>query len=343
MKAKQSDFGRIASEAAAKARIFFFCGPDEAGAFAGAEKILSLLEDPGEKVELAGADLKKDPVRLGDEARSGSLFGDARHIFVRAQGDEAHDAIANLLDSEVEPCPVLIVATGATDKSRSAKLLANRPDALVAMFYPPDLRSVTGMVRSIADAAGVRMDSSIAQQIARGAGLDIRLARSEVEKIALYLDASADQPRSADRAVIEAIGAPTEEDGIAPLVDAVLGGDTQSLGKEIRRVSEVGLSPVAVLLALERRAAQLSALAARLGSRGNIDALLEAEKAARRIFWKEQDALASQLRLWRGRRLERLVEKLVALHRSLLSRSQDADLMLAQGLTEIARFSARGG
>lgn len=343
MKATQRDFPRVAPEAAGKALIFFFCGPDEAGAFAGAEKIVSLLPEPGERIELAGADLKKDPVRLSDEARSASLFGDARHILVRAQGDEAYDAIANLAEGEVEPCPVLIVATGATDKSRSAKLLAGRPDALVAMFWPPDLRTVTGTVRNMADAAGLRIGADIAQRIAQGAGLDVRLAQSELEKLSLYLDASPEQPRPVDRDALDAVGTQSEEDGFAPLVDAVLGGDAGRLGLELRRMREVDLNPVAVLLAFERRTAQLAALAAKLGSRGDVDGLLEAEKRARRIFWKEQGALANQLRRWRGKRLQRLVERLVALHKDMLSKSQDAELLLRQGLADIARFAASRG
>ena len=115
------------------------------------------MPDPGERIELTGSELKRDPVRLGDEARSISLFGDSRHIWVRASGDEAYDSIANLLDGAGDPCPVLIVASSATDKSRTAKFLSPRPDALVAMFYPPDLRSVSDAVRSMGDVAGVAL------------------------------------------------------------------------------------------------------------------------------------------------------------------------------------------
>ncbi len=341
MKATQKDFARIAKQAAAQARVFFFCGPDEAGASAAAEQIAGSLSDPGERIEMAGAALRKDPVLLGDEARSGSLFGDARHIYVRAQGDEAHDAVANLIADDVEACPVLIVATGATDKSRTAKLLAKRDDALVGMFYLPDLRAVTGTVRAMADAAGLRMDSALAERIARGAGLDVRLAQSEIDKLALYLDAGQESPRTVDRAALDAIGAQTEEDGFAPLVDTVLGGKAQQLSGELRRMRELGLNPVAVLLAFERRAAQLAGLAAKLGPRGDVGALLNAEKSARRVFWKDVPALEAQLRRWRGRRLQRLVEKLAALHQGLMANSRDAELLLAQGLTEIARFSAK--
>lgn len=89
---------------------------------------------------------------------------------MRTAGDEAFDAVETLLASPVEGWPVLIVASSATDKSRVAKLLADRPDALVAMFHPPDVKSVTEAVRAMADAAGVRLTGELAERIARGAG-----------------------------------------------------------------------------------------------------------------------------------------------------------------------------
>jgi len=240
---------------------------------------------------------------------------------------------------------VLIVAAGATDKSRTAKLLAYRPDALVAMFHPPDLKSVAAAVRDMANAAGLRIGGDLAERIARAAGLDTRLARSEVTKLALYLDASVESPRSADAAALDAIGAKTEEDGFTSLVNAVLGGEKAKIPGELKRIRDLGLNPVGLLLAIERRAAQLAALAAKLGPAqgrggGDVTALLKAEVAARRVFWKDERDLGAQLRHWRGRKLERLVDKLVGMHRSLLTNSQDADLLLAQGLAEIARASA---
>ncbi len=337
MKATQRDFKALAPRAAASARTFFFCGPDEAGAHAAAARIVELLGDEaGERVDLAGGDLRKDPVRLGDEARSVSLFGDKRHIWVRASGEEAHDALELHLSGAGEACPVLIVASSATDKSRTAKLLAGRSDALVAMFYPPDLKSFAADVRAMGDAAGVPLGSDLAERIARGAVLDSRLAQSEVTKLALYLDASPQAPRRASLADLEAIGARTEDDGFMPLVNAVLGGAANKLPGELRRMRELGLNPVGLLLAFERRTAQLAQLAAKLEPRGDITALLEAE----RVFFKDKQDLNTQLRKWRGPRLARLVARLVELHRSLLGSSQNAELLLAQGLTEIARQAA---
>lgn len=340
MKATQKDFKSIAPRAVREAKVFFLCGPDDAGIQDAAQHLVTLLPDPGERIELAGSELRKDPVRLGDEARSNSLFGGNRHILIRASGDEAHDAVETMLSGESEPCPVIVVASSATDKSRTAKLLAGRPDALVAMFYPPDLGSVTRAVRDMADAAGVTLGGDLAERIARAAALDTRIAASEVTKLALYLDATPQAPRGADADALEAIGARTEDDGLMPLVNAVLSGEVQRLPGELRRMRELGLNPVGLLLAVERRAAQLAQLSGKIGNSGDIERFVEAETAARRIFFKDKGDILRQLRKWRGPRLARLVDKLIGLHRALLANSQQAELLLAQGLTEIARVAA---
>ena len=260
----------------------------------------------------------------------------------RASGDEAHDAVKTLLDTidsgEGEgACPVLIVASSATDKSRTAKLLEKRGDALVAMFYPPDLRDVTSEVSRMAGAAGLKMPAELHERIARGSGLDVRLAQSEIEKLALYCDASPQSPRPVDREALDAIGASTEEEGFMPLVNAVLSGDAARLPGELRRMRELSLNPVGLLLAFERRAAQLAQLAARLGSRGDVGGFIESERKAHRVFWRDAGDLKVQLGHWRGRRLDRLVRRLAEAHRNLLSNSQAAETLLAQELSEIAR------
>ena len=342
MKATQRDFAAQAPRAARQARIAFFCGPDEAGAAAAAERLIALLPDAGERVELSGAHVRGDPVRLGDEARSTSLFGGARHIVVRAAGDEAHDAVENLLSlidggQGAGACPVLVVASAATDKARTAKLLAGRGDALVAMFHPPDLASMAAEVRRMAGAAGVTLTGGLAERMARASGFDVRVAQSEVTKLALYLDATPHAPRHADEEALDAIGARTEDDGFMPLVNAVFAGETARLPGELRRMREVSLSAVGVLLALERRAAQLVQLAGRKGAGGRIDHLLEAEQKAGRVFYRDKRDLQAQLQAWTPARLERLIVRLGALHGALFANNQAAELLLAQELTELAR------
>ena len=341
MKATQRDYAQAARRAGSQLRICFFCGADEAGASAAVQKLVAAMDDPGDRIELSGADLKSDPSRLVDEARSSSLFGDAQHIFVRVSGEDALAALEAYCDladrGEVDNAwPIFIVATSATDKSRSAKLLIKRADSLVAVFYPPDLRSVTADVRAMADAAGLRLNGNLAERIAHAAGLDVRLAQSEVDKLALYLDASPQTPKAARPEDFDEIGASTEEDGFMPLVNAALGGEVRKLPAELRRLREVSLNPVGVALALERRAAQLASLSARLRPGDDMQGFLQSQG----VFFKEHREVGEQLQRWSGGKLERLVPRLADLHRSLLANSQMAELILAQELAQIARYAA---
>lgn len=337
MKATQKDFAGLAVRAAKQCRIFFFCGPDEAGASAAAAKIVTLLPDAGDRVDMVGAALRKDPALLGDEARSGSLFGANRYILVRAAGDEAVEAIENHLETSGDACPVLIVATSATDKSRTAKLLAKRDDALVAMFYPPDLEDFAVGVRRMADAAGLQLDGDLAHRIAQGVGLDVRLAQSEIDKLALYCDADPQSPRPVDAPTLEAIGARTEDDGFMPIVNAVLSGNLRVLPGELRRMRELSINPVGLLLAFERRVAQLSQLSARVGPHGNAEAVMRGE----RVFYKDIPDLKTQLDCWPAKRLDRLMDKLIGLHRALMTHNRASGVLLSQGLAEIARHAAQ--
>lgn len=345
MKLTNRDFAAKARTIARECGIAFFCGPDEAGASAAANQLVSLLDNAGERIELTGAELRSDPARLGDEARSTSLFGDSRHIWVRANGEEALAALETLIATAEAgagaACPVILVATGATDKSRTAKLLEKRKDAAVAMFHAPDLAAVTQAVRAMGDTAGVQLGGELAERIARAANLDVRLAQSEVEKLALYLDATPQAPRRADAPALDAICAICEDDGFAPLVDAVLGGDTDRLGPELHRMRELSLNPVGTLLAFERRAALLARIAAQGAGQGANRQLEGGDLQRLGVFWRDQKAVLRQAAIWRGPRLARLADRLVELHRRLFADNQAAELLLSQGLTEIARQAAK--
>jgi len=165
----------------------------------------------------------------------------------------------------------------------------------------------------------------------------LRLAQSEIDKLALFCDSSPQAPRTVHADDLDAIGAGTEEEGFAPLVNAVLSGDGARIPGELRRMRELSLGAVGVLLAFERRTAQLAQLAGRLGTRGNISEFVESERRSGRIFWRDAGDLKTQLGFWRGKRLDRLVRRLAATHGALLANSASAEILLAQELSEIAR------
>jgi DNA polymerase-3 subunit delta len=86
----------VAPRAAQQARIAFFCGPTRPAPRRRRQARRDAARSRRAR-RAVGRRAASDPVRLGDEARSTSLFGGTRHILVRAHGDEAHDAVENLL------------------------------------------------------------------------------------------------------------------------------------------------------------------------------------------------------------------------------------------------------
>ncbi len=341
MKATQRDFATVAQRASASCLIWFFCGPDEAGAELAASRVIAGLPEAGERIELSGGDLKADSSRLVDEARSNSLFGGARHIVARVSGEEAHDSVRSYLEmadlGEMRgACPVLILASAATDKSRTAKLLIDRKDGLVAMFHAPDINDVRREIRTMLDGAGLRYPAELPERLAHAASMDLRIVRTEVDKLALFLDALPQAPKQATIEAFEEICAKTSEDDLPPIVNAVLSGDLRRLPGELHRIGELGLNPVGIALALERRAAQLAGLAARMGPREDLPRFLERQG----VFFKERRVIEEQLRRWPSNKLDRLVSRLTELHRALIGNSQSADLLLVQSLTQIARVAA---
>jgi len=308
MKATQKTLAGILRRALPQTRVFYFCGADEAGAGDAAARVVAQLGQ-AERVELTGAELKRDPVRLADEARSTSLFGDRRVLFVTMAGDEAHDAIATLIADPVAGWP--------------------------------DRSTVTDTVRELAGAAGLRLGDALAETIAVAAGLDTRIVRSEITKLALYRDASPERPCTVTAEDLAAIGTRTVDDDVSPLVNAALSGMVDRLTHELPRLASGDINPVRLLLAFERRAVLLAGLTARAGSGGNLNAFLDAEINARRVFFREKPDLVVQLHKWRGARIERLLSRLTALHRALLLDSAGAPLRMSQAIVEIARVSAR--
>ena len=347
---------RPAPPASSGWRSVFFCGPDEAGSSAAANRVAAALPDAGERIELTGADLRRDPALLGDEARSNSLFGGKRHIFVRASGDEAHDALQILIEtSEAGPArprrcwwwrPLPPTSRAPPSCWKSGKTRWCR------CFYPPDLSTVAGAVRTMADAAGLRLGGDLAERIARGAGLDVRLAQSRSHQAcASIATPTRNRPNRRPPRITPRSAPPPRRTGFAPLVNAVLGG-------ELGRISWRDQADPRARAQSGRPGAgagtdarpQLAQITAQLGPRGFVsDRLDKGQKARLGIFFKEERDIRQQYDRWRMpaqrgaivTRLDRLIPRLAELHRTLLANSQAAELLLTQELAEIARYAAK--
>ena len=247
-----------------------------------------------ERVDLEGAVLKDDPARLPDEATAITMFGGPRWIRVGG-GDDSLRAVEALLDAP-EGCPVVLVAGNLPKTSALLKLALDDRRILAFQSWKPEGQKADALATQTGRAMGVRMSPDAARMLADATQGDRALMMRELEKLALYVDASPDRPRSVERADIEAVGAAIDVREAWDTVDALFDGKVAALAQEISGDAAVEVIPG--LRAVNRRALMIArALSARRGGQMPRGAKREMETVEREARHWSPEAAATAHRL----------------------------------------------
>ncbi len=320
-------------------RLFLIFGQDESAISAMAAAMAAKMGPEAEAVDIDSAKLRSDPALLADEAASTSLFGDIRYIRLNFARDEGLEAVENLLSAERAGNPVIATAGNLTKGSKLRRLAESSPKALAYICYPPSEAEAADHVLALGRAAGIKLDRALAAQIARYTGQDRRLAASEVEKLALYHDASPEHPVLVEAAAFTALAAETSEEDVNALVNRVMAGEIRALGRQLAEARAVGIDTVRIIRALQRRAALLAGLRAKVDAGAAPGALIRATKS---IFWKEQAEHEVQLKCWTAQRISGLMGHLLDMEQKVMALGADlGSVFLEEELTRIARSAAR--
>lgn len=335
--AKRAEMER-ALRAPAGTRFFLLYGPDEAGSRALTKLLGTALGDGAERVDLTGKDLKEDPARLADEAGAFSMFGDKSWILVDPAGDECTPALEALLDTPGENA-VALVAGALKPASKLLKLALGSPHALAFASYVPERGEAGRLVIELGRAEGLLISADLAQAIAEGVAGNRAVIAQELAKYALYVGADPSAPVRLERDMVDAIGASADEGDLGRLVDAVLGGDPQSLERELDRLGSEGLTGVPLVRAVLRRLALLARLRAAVDGGSNVPAVMASQ--GKSLFWKDKDAVASQLGRWRGDWIARAIGRLLEVERQLKNSGALGPVAADEELFALARQAAR--
>jgi DNA polymerase-3 subunit delta len=330
------DTGRLRSLIAAPPadlRLYLLHGPDEAGAQAAAQQLTAAFGAGAQRVDLDGATLRKDPARLLDEAAALSLFGEARYIRVTAMGDESIDAVENLLTAERAGNPVIALAPGMRATARLAKLVIDSPLACACPFYEPSAADTEKIAWTLARELGLELEPGIARHLVEASGGDRAVIARELDKMALFLDAAPDRPRSLDHMVLEAIGADLGETAQATIVASVINGEPAALGQALDRAGMDGASPVPWLRALVRRLLALADMRAAIDDGEAPGAVMKRH----RVFFKEEEATLAALRRWTPALLARAVAQIREAERGVMANANAGTVLADTAALTIAR------
>ena len=336
MKSTPEQIARALDKPGPDCRLYLLYGPDESGSRAIAQRIDKALGADAERIDLSSAALKGDPALLADEAASISLFGGARHIRIDPCDDAAIDAIEALLEASSAGNPAVAIAGNLRKDSKLLKLALAHPHAMAAASYLPEGRKADEVAIEIARELGLRLQNDAARAIVAATNADRALMTRELEKLAMFVDATPEEPKSADAAALAQIGAVSDESDTSALVEAVMGGRPDLAAAELALIGAT--EAIGVVRALFRRLAQIAPLRAAVAEGSSIDAVMAG--AGKAIFWKDQKIIAGFLARWTPATIATATLRLAKLERAY-KRSGTAGLVLvSEELLTIARAAA---
>jgi DNA polymerase-3 subunit delta len=281
--------------------------------------------------------VKSDPASLPDEAGAISLFGDKKLIWIEPAGEEIVAGVEALLEAAAAESPVVAIAGALRKTSALLKLTEASPQALAFASYAPEGAEAERMVSDVGRRLGLKISPPVAARLADSCGNDQAIVGQELQKLALYLDASPQAPKELDHDAIDAVGADLADGEVAHLPDLALSGRVGDLAIELSNLP-AGAESIPVVRALQRRLLQLAPARARIERGESPDAVMTS--LGRSLFWKDKPKIARMLSTWDSKRLATVVERASRLESQLLFSETPNQEALGEELIAIARAAA---
>jgi len=333
VKASKASIGRAVDHAAEGIRFYLFHGPDEAQSRGLAARLLESLG--ATKFVVASGAVRADPASLVDEAGAMSLFGGRRLVWIEPATKDIEEGVAALLSSPAIESPVAAIAGALPRSSGLLKLAEASPLAIAFASYLPEGQDAERMVIDLGRRFGLKVSTPVAARLAESAGNDQAIVAQELQKLALYIDASPQMPKELDHAAVDDVAAGSAEGDFQRLADLALSGELGELTDELARLPAGGSEAIPVVRSLQRRLIMLAPLRARVERGERVDAIMTSQ--GRSLFWKDKAKVQRMLSKWSAEDLATVAERAGKLERSLMFTPAPDREALGEELLAIAR------
>ena len=333
MKASKASIGRSLDQPKRDLRFYLFHGQDESQSRALGARLCEALG--ASRFLIAAGSIKTDPASLPDEAGAMNLFGGVRVVWIEPATKDIEEGVAALLEGPASESPVVAIAGALPKTSGLLKLAEASPLALAFASYLPEGQDAERMVIDVGRRFGLKIAPPVAARVAGAANNDQAIVAQELQKLALYIDASPHSPRELDHDAIDAVGADNNEGDFLRLADLALGGDVGELAEELARLPAAGSEAIPIVRSLQRRLLMLAPARARVERGERPDAVMAS--LGRALFWKDKPVVEHLLKKWRAEDLATVAERTGRLERELMFSAVPEREALGEELLAIAR------
>lgn len=281
------------------------------------------LDDPFAVLRIEADEIDKDPARLVDEAKTISMFGGDRLIWVRNASAQKNlaEAVKRLIAEPPQDTYILIEAGDLKKAAALRTSVENGATAMALPCYSDDARGIDGLIDDVLLGNNLQISGDARQLLRLSLGGDRLATRGELEKLCLY---ARGQQRIEIEDVRESVGdvAALSQDEV---IDAVLVGDLVKFSTAFDRVVNTGTHPFLLVNTAMRQFSQLQTMRYNMEIE-NKPAGLVVNAAKPPIFFARKKLVETALGLWSGAALTRVTERL---QRTVLESRQNAALSTA--------------
>lgn len=248
-----------------KTPVVLIYGPDEGLVRERADLLVrTTLDDPSDPFrlsDLAADQIRSDPASLVDEARALCLMGGRRVVRVRQAADGLRAACKSLLALETIDALVLFEAGDLGRASSLRKQIEQAANAAALPCYRDEGRNLGSLIDRLLKERHLRADGEARAYLIEHLGGDRAVTRSELDKLALFVDASPESPRSLGFDDVAGMIGDSAAVGLDDLAHATTLGDAGAVERCLNRLLGEGQAPVRLIRTLLNHVTRLKRLA----------------------------------------------------------------------------------
>ena len=303
-----------------------------------AKHALGGKDDPFAVTRLGDDDIRKDKARLDEALTAQSLLGGPTLVWARIDNETANDSILPALadiDAGHGAAFFLIEGGELAGKGKLVAAFEAAKKAVAIACYEETEAERAAFLRALLDAERIPMSADAREAFILHAPSDRGLMRGELEKVALYAHDLGRNVEPSDLAALSAVEAEGELD------DATGAATSGQAGRALDMIDRLeNTSGVSLLKALERRLLRL--LEARTLVDNGVSPSEAGDRLKPKVFWKDRDAFAGQVRLWTAARLLDALNTLWAAELRAKTAGAPQEAIAAAAYKRVAEIAAAG-
>jgi len=268
------------------------------------------LTDPFSTIRMEAAEIDADPARLDDEARTISLFGGNRLIWLRGAGTQKGllEAVKWLVKTPPQQVWILIEGGDLKKGTGLRNLIETAKDAMALPCYSDDARAMEGLIDEVLGEFHLRISHAARQILRENLGSDRLASRGELEKLALYAMKPGEHGEVTVDDILNCIS-DVSHNSQDHIIDALIDDDIASFSERFDRQCEAGTPLFLILSAAQRQFQQLQQLRDVMEREGKTAAAAVAGSRPP-IFFQRQKTVERALERWSLPRLSHACARL---------------------------------